>query len=268
MEAMESTATMSEADPSRSAVVATGMGLTGDEGPVFGPLDFSIPARGLTTLTGRAGSGRTALALVLSGRMKPTEGSLSVLGMSDPKQIRKTVAIAGVNQLDELDRSVTVRDIVSENMAWSSHWFNRTPRATDEDLERYCRPVYGNRSLPPLDNYISQISSLDRLLLRIALSLQPVHKHEINMLVMDNLDQVAEQHDREHLLGILFHIAQSMPVVINTANPLPEGSPPHHSIELATNTSHVQPEHRDPGAMPAHASHSAHTPAHHHRKDS
>ena len=81
------------------AVEAQDLELKGDEGKVFGPLSFAVPSQGLTNLLGKGGSGRTALALVLSGRMKPTGGSLSVLGESKPRPIRSRVAIAGVEQI-------------------------------------------------------------------------------------------------------------------------------------------------------------------------
>ena len=61
------------------AVIAEGIGINGDQGPVFGPLDFTIPGQGLTVLAGRRGSGRTALALAISGRMKVDSGRLEVL---------------------------------------------------------------------------------------------------------------------------------------------------------------------------------------------
>ena len=57
-----------------NAVTAVNLALRGTEGPVFGPLTFTAPASGLTVLSGRGGSGRTALALTLAGRMASTTG--------------------------------------------------------------------------------------------------------------------------------------------------------------------------------------------------
>ena len=57
-----------------NAVTAVNLALRGTEGPVYGPLTFTAPASGLTVLSGRGGSGRTALALTLAGRMASTTG--------------------------------------------------------------------------------------------------------------------------------------------------------------------------------------------------
>lgn len=43
-----------------NAVTAVNLALRGTEGPVYGPLTFTAPASGLTVLSGRGGSGRTA----------------------------------------------------------------------------------------------------------------------------------------------------------------------------------------------------------------
>ncbi|HIW95590.1 MAG TPA: ABC transporter ATP-binding protein [Candidatus Corynebacterium gallistercoris] len=223
------------------AVRAEGISLTGDEGKVFGPLDFTIPNQGLTSLLGSGGSGRTALALVLSGRMKITDGELEVLGMTKHSKIQKRVAIAGVDQIDFLDRSVKVKDVLTENKAWQKLWIQPVKKATEEDLENFCGYVYGDRSLPPLDAYISQLTNLDKLLIRISLALQPAHGTPAEMLVMDDLEQVREQGDRQVLLHILERISRDIPVVVNSVNPI-DTITPVETIELDTNLGHAIPE--------------------------
>lgn len=225
------------------AVVATDIVLKGEEGVVFGPLNFTIPGRGLTVLTGRGGSGRTALALVLSGRMKLSSGTLEVQGETNRSTINKQVAIAGVDTIDELDREVTLRTVLTEHRSWSKPWFSWTRTADDDYLVELLGDVYGERTLPPLDVYIAQLSAYDRILIRIALALHPANHREITMLVMDDLEQVHELDERFMLVRTLDRLAQTMPVVVNSVNPLPEGLVPGHtSMELFTDAHHVQPE--------------------------
>lgn len=224
------------------AVVAHNLSLSGDEGPVFGPLDCTIPAGGLTNLTGAGGSGRTALALVLAGRMKPTEGELSVLGQTRRSNIQKRVAVAGIDQIDFLERSVKVRDVLNENKSWARPWFRFFRPATEEDLRYYCEDLYGPRDLPPLDSYVSQLPSLDKLLLRVALALKPAHGHEIDMLIMDDLEQVHSFADREFLLHTLDHLSERMTVVVNSVNPIDDCVQPRAVIELNTNQGHFVPD--------------------------
>ncbi|GGG79732.1 ABC transporter ATP-binding protein [Corynebacterium pelargi] len=222
------------------AVVAHDIAVRGEEGPAYGPLDVEIPGEGLTILNGRGGSGRTALALTISGRMKVNEGEITVLGESEPKKIRNMVAIAGVESIDALDRSVKVHEILTEHRAWSKLWISWSKPADEAYRDELCSFVFGHRDLPPMDVYISQLSSLDRILLRICLALRPANGAEIKMLVMDDFEQVREQEDRLVLLHSLQRIAEKIPVVLNAVNPV-EGVE-HHQIELFTDEGHLQPE--------------------------
>ena len=225
------------------AVTAHGISVVGDQGPVYGPLDVEIPGEGLTVLSGRGGSGRTALALTISGRMKPKTGTLEVLGHTKPSEIRKHVAIAGVEDIDQLDRDVKISTVFGEHRAWSRPWTSLRKRAPQDYYEEICSPVFGTRSLPPLDAYVSQICSLDRILIRLALALHPANHSEIGMLIMDDLDQVHETEDRLVLISILNQLAQKIPVVVNAVNPLPPDiAGDATEIELFTDAAHLQPE--------------------------
>ena len=203
-------------------LIAHGIGVVGEEGPVFGPLDLELPDKKLVFLSGRDGSGRTALALALSGRMRLSTGTLEVCGHKKQKHIRESVAIAGVDAIDELDRNVKVRDILNEHRAWGHHWYRWVARVDENYRDRILGPVYGERSFPDLDLYVSQIPSLDRLLIRIALSLHPAHRKQVKMLVLDDLEQVREMTDRIVLIDVLHRLSQNMLVIVNSVNPPPE----------------------------------------------
>ena len=194
-------------------------------------------------LIGRGGSGRTALALCISGRMKLGSGSLTVLGETTARHIRPHVAIAGIEEIDSLDRDVRVKTIVTEHLVWSRPWLSWTPPVSQEKYEELCSETFGKRDLPPLDVYVSQLSGLDRILLRIALALNPADGKRIDMLVMDDLDQVREYGERLILVKILHRIAENIPVVVNAVNELPgDFMPDHHQIELDAEGYHLQPE--------------------------
>ncbi|AZA12616.1 hypothetical protein CCHOA_00940 [Corynebacterium choanae] len=226
------------------AVVANGIAVYGGEGVVYGPLNVEIPGVGLTILTGRGGSGRTALALTLSGRMKIAEGELTVLGETKRSAIRKRVAIAGVDEIDAIDRDVKLKTVITEHRAWSSGFLRWITRADDDYYRSLCGDIFGDRDLPPLDAYVSQISALDRYLIRIALALAPVGGHEIGMLVMDDLEQVHEFSDRIILVNTLARLAERFPVVVNAVNPLPQQLVANYTlIELFTDAGHLSPEH-------------------------
>lgn len=225
-------------------IVAENLTVNGSEGPVYGPIDVAVPADGLTVLAGRGGSGRTALALTFAGRMKPSAGRLRVLGMAKRRWIRRHVAIAGVDQLDEMERDLTLKATLREYRYWcgTNLWF---PKKIDEEfLEELAGDIYGPRSLPPLDAYISQLPSLDRHLLRIAMALKPAHGTEQRMLIVDDLEQVHELDERLWLLSRLVELSRRMPVVVNAVNPLPESLvPAHRQLRLDADAGHINPAH-------------------------
>lgn len=234
-DAIGSTNILDDDPEDKLAIIADGISLSSDEGPVFGPLSFSVPALGLTNIAGAGGSRRTALALALAGRMTLSEGSLNVLGMEKPKLIQRHVAIAGIDQIDLLERSVTVAAVLRETISWAKPWYSPLHNPTEDDLVAYCGRVYGNRPLPPLNAYVSQLPILDKLLLRISMALQPAHRHLIHMLIMDNLEQVQREEDREFIIEALTAISEIIPVIAFSVNPI--GA--HHALaaQINVNTS-------------------------------
>lgn len=225
------------------AVIADRLSLSAEEGVVYGPLTFYIPDRGVTILTGSGGSGRTALALTIAGRMKAHKGTLNVFGHTKPADIRKHVAIAGVEQVDLLDRDVTVRNLLTEHLNWSRHFWQLAKKADEKYLEYIAKPVFGTRSLPPLDTYVSSLRGLDRHLLRMALAMHPANGSKINMLVVDDLEQIHEIRAQHLLLQRLADIGQNMPVIVNTVNPIPPGLIPVSAhIHIDANMYHFVPK--------------------------
>ncbi|WP_051260096.1 hypothetical protein [Corynebacterium sputi] len=223
-------------------VLARGLGVTASEGPVFGPIDIAVPAAGITVLSGHGGSGRTALALTIAGRMKSTEGQLMVLGYTERKDIRPRVAIAGVDQIDEIDRNLTVRNVLTEHLYWTRNPLKRTKKVDEGYLEDIAGDFYGTRSLPPLDAYVSQLPGIDRLMLRVALALHPASTEEIGLLVVDDLEQVHELDERILLLSRLVEVSYRIPVIINAVNPLPHRLvPPQRQVRIDADISHITP---------------------------
>lgn len=224
------------------AIVAEGLSLDAVEGRVYGPLDFRVPNHGVTVLSGTGGSGRTALALTISGRMKPDEGFLEVLGYTKRSEIRNRVAIAGVEQVDMLDRDVTVRALLTEHLNWSRPWWSLARTADEDYLEEIAAEVYGPRSLPPIDAYVANLTGMDRHLLRMALALHPANGHDIEMLVVDDLEQIHEISGQHFFLQRVYAISKDMPVVVNAVNPIPEDVIPIETVvKLDTDKAHIKP---------------------------
>jgi ABC-type branched-subunit amino acid transport system ATPase component len=91
---------------------------------VKGRRDYLLPptslqaARGeLLLVTGQRQDQRTALALTLSGRMKPSAGTLEWDGGGRIKQLRQASAVVDSPGVNEPEQHLSVRDLVTEDLA-------------------------------------------------------------------------------------------------------------------------------------------------------
>jgi hypothetical protein len=115
-----------------------------------------------------------------------------VFGRRRPREIFDHAALAGIDDLDSVSESVTVRDAITEQLRWDASWYRLVPRARPADLEAVCAPVFGELPLPPLNEYVEELTELDRLLLRIALA----NTARPELLVVGNLDYVTSDVNR------------------------------------------------------------------------
>lgn len=196
------------------AVIASGITMRGPWGPVYGPVDLEIPDGGVTVLVCPAGTPRDALLMTIAGRMKPMSGQLTVLGATRAKRIFPLCALAGIKELDTVSESVTVRDLITEQLRWDASWYRFIGQADQDDLVRVCAPVFGDLPLPPLMEYFELISELDQLLLRIALA----NTRRPPLLVVGNLDVVTSDSNRDTLIDRLIDLGGSQTVVTATVN--------------------------------------------------
>ncbi|MEW5813407.1 MAG: ATP-binding cassette domain-containing protein [Actinomycetota bacterium] len=210
------------------AIVARGLTLRGPWGPVYGPVDLDVPAGGVTVLVCPAGSGRTALSMTLAGRMRPTSGSLTVFGRTRARDIFAVAALAGIDELDTVAESVTVGDLITEQLRWDAPWYKLIRRADDDDLRRVCGPVFGELGLPPRSEFVEELTELDGLLLRIALA----NTRRPALLVVGNLEQVTSDENRELLVDRLVDLGREQTVLTASVNGVAE-RPGLHEIPVA-----------------------------------
>ena len=70
-------------------------------------------------------------------------------------------ALALVDEVDGVAEAVTVKDVVSERLRWDAPWF-WVRAAHEEDLERLCRPVFGDFLLPHARRLPHRSARIDR----------------------------------------------------------------------------------------------------------
>jgi ABC-type Mn2+/Zn2+ transport system ATPase subunit len=95
-------------------IIADDVEVVGTHGPLLGATSLRVRDGQVLLVAGDPGSGRTALALALAGRLRPTRGT--VHGGSS-RELRRRVAIVDAPGITEPEGSVPVRDVVSEGLS-------------------------------------------------------------------------------------------------------------------------------------------------------
>jgi ABC-type multidrug transport system ATPase subunit len=202
-----------------AVITATGLGVDGEHEPLFSAIDLTIP-EGFNAIQMPGGPGQTALLLTLAGRFKPSHGSLTVLGDTKPRAIRRHCAIAAFPDIDELEESVSVQTVLAEQRRWLAPWYAQIPReAGTSNLTE----VFGETPLPATDTYIVELSDLELFLLRIALATMSNRP----ILVVGDLEQVRDNARRAIAVDRLGALAATRTVVVGVTNPLGAQAPDH-----------------------------------------
>lgn len=211
--------TNDEPDAAAPVITAAGLGVDGEHGPLFSGIDLSLTP-GFHAIQMPGGPGQTTLLLSLAGRFKPTHGTLSVLGETTPRTIRRRCSIAAFEDIDDLEESVTVETVLAEQRRWLAPWYSLVPlQAGQAELTE----VFGETPPPSHDTYIVELSDLELFLLRITLALlsnRPI-------LVVGDLEQVRDNSRRAIAADRLGAIAKLRTVVVGVTNPLGTDAPDH-----------------------------------------
>jgi ABC-type Mn2+/Zn2+ transport system ATPase subunit len=202
-----------------AAIIATGLGVDGEHGPLFAGIDLALP-EGFHAIQMPGGPGQTTLLLTLAGRFKPSHGTLTVFGDTKPRAIRRHCAIAAFPDIDELEESVTVQTVLAEQRRWLAPWYAQIPR--EAGTSRLAE-VFGETPPPSPDTYIVELSDLELFLLRIALATMS----DRPILVVGDLEQVRDNARRTIAVDRLGALAAKRTVVVGATNPLGTDAPDH-----------------------------------------
>jgi ABC-2 type transport system ATP-binding protein len=136
-------------------------------------VSLEIPA-GITSLVGPNGAGKTTLMNLMAGLLRPTRGSLSVLGIpsDQPEQLFRKVGYC--SQFDSFPRGLTGREFISAFLMVSG--FSR--KQADDLTERALNRV---ELLPAADRKIGAYSKGMRQRVRLAQSIA----HQPSVLILD-----------------------------------------------------------------------------------
>jgi energy-coupling factor transporter ATP-binding protein EcfA2 len=196
-------------------VEAVGIGVRSSSGEGFGPTDLRVYQGGTTVLVGPAGRGRTALLLTLAGRMRPSYGTLTAFGRTNrARYLFAHTAIADIDEIDDIEQAVRVRDVVTEHLRWNAPWYRWIGPAGPEHLERLCRPVFGHHVLPPMDAFVEELPELTAALFRIAMANAACPP----LLVVGGVDRLTSITGSGQLLDRLVALGQAQTVITADVN--------------------------------------------------
>ncbi|MEU5694505.1 hypothetical protein, partial [Actinosynnema sp. NPDC020468] len=94
-------------------IEARRVGVTGPHGPLLEPTSLRVPAGAAVLVAGDPGTGHTALALVLSGRLAPSTGEVSPAAA----ELRKRVVPVDLPDVNEPEASLPLAGVVGEELA-------------------------------------------------------------------------------------------------------------------------------------------------------
>lgn len=223
------------------AVSARGLGLAGPRGAVYTDVDLDLSSGEVVALDGPAGSGRTALLLTLAARMKPSRGTLVVLGHALPKgrrDVQHHTAIAHLTGIDDLDEGLTVGELFEERAGLSVPLWRRPLRYADPLASELAAAAFGAGDEVPWDTLGWQLTPLQRLQTCLLLALVGSPR----LVVVDDVDAVREPRQQHLAWSSLARVADRGITVVGATtgtDVVPAG------IRIVTLTSPANPDQTD-----------------------
>lgn len=208
---------------------ADAIGVDASWGRIYGPSSVTVRRGGVTVIRGAGGRGRTALLLTLAGRMKPTTGTITAFGRKDDaKHLFSNATIANIDEVDGIDQTIRVHDVVTEQLRWRAPWYRWVPQSTQEDLERICRPVFGEFSVPSLQAMVEELPELTGALLRISLA----NIDRPPLLVVGGVDELASVPAAQRLLERLVVLGRDQTVITADVNAVRSDAGVHDVVDV------------------------------------
>ena len=202
-------------------VRVAGLALEGPEGAVFAPVDAAVWPGMLTAVVGPAGSGRSALLLALTGRMRGCTGTVLLADAdrphrADARRLRARSAVARLGELvapeDRLD--------VAQSLAERALIDGVRPAAAEQAFaaaEELLEVHLDRRAL------VEQLGAYERAVLAVALA----RVRAADLVVLDDADADLDLDDQRRLLAALRRLAGTGPAVLVSTTEraaLPAGS--------------------------------------------
>ncbi|MGY4921497.1 ATP-binding cassette domain-containing protein [Streptomyces sp. 900105755] len=206
-------------------VTAERLGLEGPRGWAFRGISLDAGPGALIAVEGPSGSGRTCLLLVLTGRMKATEGTAAVGAARLPKQLaaaRRISAVANMAGVTDLEPALTVGEHLRERALLQRRFGDSLrdlvrPRA--ERRARARRRIDDALAAAGLDleslpkgarTAVRDLERIEALRLSVALALVGGPR----LLAVDDADLKLSESERAEVRALLASIAEAGTTVV------------------------------------------------------
>jgi energy-coupling factor transporter ATP-binding protein EcfA2 len=123
-------------------IEAEQVAVDGPRGPLLAPTSLRVSPGQVALVRGEPGSGHTALGLALTGRLRPSGGSVTLDGRSHPGALRAVSALVDAPGVTEPDGSLRLADVVAEELALAGGRAGRrrvTAWLSERDADRHTR---------------------------------------------------------------------------------------------------------------------------------
>lgn len=208
------------------AVSVEGLTLRAGQRTIFEDVTFEVPAGALAVLTGASGTGKSPLALAVAGRLAPTAGRATVLGLDLPRHagaVRRRVGVTGNATVTPLDETLTVKHHVAEALQLAGPWWRRSASAARVDrtitaandllgvLEGVFEDADGDAVTPLVRARLhrSQLVRDAAPASRFALGLVLALASDPDLLVVDDVDQLRTVHERRAAWAALLTLGRT-----------------------------------------------------------
>jgi energy-coupling factor transporter ATP-binding protein EcfA2 len=101
------------------------VGIDGAHGPLLEPTSLRVRTGELALVAGEPGTGHTAFALALGGRMQPSVGTVLLDGKADDAGLRRLVAIVDAPDVSAPEEALTLGTVIGEELAFAKQPANR-----------------------------------------------------------------------------------------------------------------------------------------------
>jgi ABC-2 type transport system ATP-binding protein len=193
---------------SAALILAEGLGLATKTGPVFADLTFTVPRGRLSVVVGPSGSGRSALLLAVSGRMRGLTGSVR-LGQhaagSRSRDLRRRTAIARLANLVGPEGQLTVGESMVERALIDGVQAGDADAAVAE-AEAVFDLAFDR------DVLVDQLPAYEQSLLAVALAMV----RPADLILLDDADASLDVAEQTRLLAALSRLSGTGRTVITT----------------------------------------------------